>query len=49
VLLLYRTDRYHQEAEPGVTEVIIAKARNAECSTLELEFEGAYQRFRPRA
>src|SRR5450755_1643538 len=48
VLLLYRADRYHQDAEPGLTEVIIAKARNAECATLELEFEGAYQRFRPR-
>jgi replicative DNA helicase len=30
-----------------VTEVIVAKARNAECATVELEFEGAYQRFRP--
>jgi replicative DNA helicase len=29
--------------------VIVAKARNAECTTLELEFEGAYQRFRPAA
>jgi replicative DNA helicase len=49
VLLLYRADRDHQDAEPGLTEVIIAKARNAECATLELEFEGTYQRFRPRA
>ena len=32
----------------GRTEVIIAKARNAECATVELEFEGAYQRFRSR-
>jgi replicative DNA helicase len=46
VLLLYRADRYDQDAEPGVTEVIVAKARNAECATVELEFEGAYQRFR---
>jgi replicative DNA helicase len=49
VLLLYRADRYHHDAQPGLTEVIIAKARNAECTTLELEFEGSYQRFRARA
>jgi replicative DNA helicase len=48
VLLLYRADRHDHNAEPGLTEVIIAKARNAECATIELEFEGAYQRFRPR-
>jgi replicative DNA helicase len=47
VLLLYRADRYDHDAEPGVTEVIVAKARNAECATVELQFEGAYQRFRP--
>jgi replicative DNA helicase len=46
VLLLYRADRYDHDAQPGLTEVIIAKARNAECTTIELEFEGAYQRFR---
>ncbi|MGA2929764.1 MAG: replicative DNA helicase [Solirubrobacteraceae bacterium] len=48
VLLLYRADRYDERVEPGRTEVIIAKARNAECATVELEFEGAYQRFRSR-
>jgi replicative DNA helicase len=47
VLLLYRADRHDQNAQPGLTEVIIAKARNAECTTVELDFEGAYQRFRP--
>jgi len=46
VLLLYRADRYDTSAQPGLTEVIIAKARNAECTTVELDFEGAYQRFR---
>lgn len=46
VLLLHRPDRYDEDAQPGLTEVIVAKARNAECTTLELEFEGAYQRFR---
>jgi replicative DNA helicase len=48
VLLPYRADRYDQSAEPGLTEVIIAKARNGECTTVELNFEGAYQRFRSR-
>jgi replicative DNA helicase len=48
VLLLYRADRYDGNAEPGLTEVIIAKARNAECTTVELDFEGTYQRFRSR-
>jgi replicative DNA helicase len=48
VLLLYRADRYDEHAEPGHTEVIIAKARNAECTTLEVEFEGAYQTLRAR-
>jgi len=48
VLLLYRADRYDQNAEPGLTEVIVAKARNAECTTVELEFEGSYQRLRTR-
>lgn len=48
VLLLHRADRYDEEAEPGVTEVIIAKARNAECTTLALDFEGTFQRFRAR-
>ena len=47
VLLLHRPDRYDESAQPGLTDVIVAKARNAECTTLELEFEGAYQRFRP--
>jgi replicative DNA helicase len=46
VLLLYRAERYDHNAKPGLTEVIVAKARNAECTTIELEFEGAYQRFR---
>jgi replicative DNA helicase len=46
VLLLYRADRYDETAKPGMTDVIVAKARNAECTTVELEFEGAYQRFR---
>ena len=49
VLLLYRTDRYDENAAPGLTELIVAKARNAECTTVALEFEGAYQRFRSRA
>ena len=49
VLLLYRADRYDRSAQPGLTEVIIAKARNAECATVELDFEGAYQRFRSPA
>jgi replicative DNA helicase len=49
VVLLHRADRYDERAEPGLTEVIVAKARNAECTTLELEFEGAYQRFQPAA
>ena len=46
VLLLYRAGRYDTSAQPGLTEGIIAKARNAECTTVELDFEGAYQRFR---
>ena len=46
VLLLHRPDRYDENAQPGLTEVIVAKARNAECATIELEFEGTYQRFR---
>jgi len=29
--------------------VIVVKARNDECTTIELEFEGAYQRFRRAA
>ena len=49
VLLLHRADRYDEHAQPGLTEVIVAKARNAECTTIELEFEGAYQRYRPAA
>jgi replicative DNA helicase len=48
VLLLYRADLYDEHAEPGHTEVIIAKARNAQCTTVELEFEGAYQTLRAR-
>jgi len=49
VLLLHRADRYDPHAQPGLTEVIVAKARNAECTTIELEFEGAYQRYRQAA
>jgi replicative DNA helicase len=49
VLLLHRPERYDENAQPGLTEALVAKARNAECTTLELEFEGAYQRFRPLA
>jgi replicative DNA helicase len=48
VLLLHRPDRYDPAAEPGLTEAIIAKARNAECNTIELDFQGSYQRFRAR-
>ena len=47
MLLLCRADRYDHDAHPGVTEVIVAKARYAERATVELGFEGAYQRFRP--
>ena len=36
VLLLYRAERYDHNATPGLTEVIIAKARNSECTTIEL-------------
>jgi len=49
VLLLHRADRYDERAQPGLTEVIVAKARNAECATIELEFEGTYQRYRAAA
>lgn len=49
VILLHRAGRYDEEADDdGLTEAIIAKARNAECKTLELEFEGKYQRFTER-
>jgi replicative DNA helicase len=46
VILLHRPDRYDENAQPGLTEVNVAKARNAECATLELGFEGTYRRFR---
>ena len=38
-----------QHAQPRLTEVIVAKARDAECATIELEFEGAHQRYRHAA
>ncbi len=49
MLLLHRADRYDQNAEPGLTEVIVAKACTAERTTVELEFEGSYQRLRARS
>lgn len=46
VAFLYRDDYYNKEtADPGVTELILAKHRNGRTGTLKLLFQPEYTRF----
>jgi replicative DNA helicase len=46
VAFLYREDYYNKEtADPGVTEVILAKHRNGRTGTIKLLFQPEYTRF----
>jgi replicative DNA helicase len=46
VMFLYREELYYEDTEkPGVAELIIAKHRNGETGTIELNYQSAYTRF----
>jgi len=47
ILFIYRDDYYNKEQsrEPGVAEIIVAKARNGETGTVKLGWQGEYTRF----